>query len=66
MTSEGKQARYIAQGNMTKAPATLTYKNVVSRESVMIALTLLALNYLKVKTEDIQNTYLTAPVTEKI
>ena len=53
MTSEGNQARYVVQGNITDAPATLTYKNVVSRESVMIALTLLALNYLRVKTEDI-------------
>ena len=66
MTFKGKQATYVAHGNMTKATATLTYARVVSRESVGIALTLAALNDLKVKTEDIQNTYLTAPVTEKI
>ena len=51
---------------MTEAPATLTYASVVSRESVRIALTLAALNDLEVKAADIQNAYLTAPVSEKI
>ena len=40
--------------------------SVVSRESVRIALTLAALNDLEVKTADIENAYLTAPVSEKI
>ena len=51
---------------MTEAPATLTYASVVSRESVRIALTLAALNDLEVKTVDIENAYLNAPVSEKI
>ena len=51
---------------MTEAPATLTYASVVSRETVRIALTLAALNDVEVKASDIQNAYLTAPVTEKI
>ena len=51
---------------MTDTPPTLTYASVVSRESVRIALTLAALNDLEVKTADIENAYLTAPVTEKI
>ena len=38
----------------------------MSRESVRIALTLAALNDLEVKSADIKNAYLTAPVTEKI
>ena len=38
----------------------------MSRESVRIALTLAALNDLEVKTADIKNAYLAAPVTEKI
>jgi hypothetical protein len=41
------------------------YATVVSRESVRIALTLAVLNDLKVKTADIENAYLTAPVGEK-
>ena len=51
---------------MTEAPAMLTYASVVSRESVRIALTLAALNDLEVKTADIENAYLTAPVSEQI
>ena len=61
-----RKARFVAGGHMTEAPATLTYASVVSRESVRIALTLAALNDLQVKTADIENAYLTAPVTEKI
>ena len=60
------KARFVAGGHMTEAPATVTYASVVSRESVRIALTLAALNGLQVKTADIENAYLTAPVNEKI
>jgi hypothetical protein len=56
----------VAGGHTTKAPATLTYASVVSRESVRIVLTMAALNDLEVKAADIQNAYLTAPVLEKI
>ena len=42
-------------GHTTKAPATITYASVVSRESVRIALLLAALNNVEVKTEDIEN-----------
>ena len=51
---------------MTKAPATLTYASVVSRETVRIALTIAALNGLQVKCGDVMNAYIQAPVTEKI
>ena len=61
-----RKARYVAGGHMTKAPKTLMYASLVSRESVRIALTLAALNDLNVKTADIENAYLTAPVSEKI
>jgi hypothetical protein len=61
-----RKARFVAGGHMTETPATLTYSSVVSRESVRIALTLAALNDLEVKTADIENAYLTAPVSEKI
>jgi hypothetical protein len=39
---------------------------VVSQESVHITVTLAAFNDLEVKTADIKNAYLTAPVLEKI
>lgn len=61
-----RKARLVAGGHTTEAPATLTYASVVSRESVRIALTLAALNDLEVKTADIENAYLTAPVSEQI
>jgi hypothetical protein len=52
---------------MTETPATNTFASVVSQESIHIALTLTVLNDLEVvKTADIKNAYLTAPVLEKI
>ena len=51
---------------MTDAPASITYASVLSCESVRIALTLVALNGLQVKTGEIKNAYLQAPVAEKI
>ena len=52
---------------MTNTPTTNTHASVVSHELVCIAfLTLAALNDLEVKTADIENAYLTAPVTEQI
>ena len=51
---------------MTEVPTAITYASVVSRELVHIAPNLAALNGLEVKTADIENAYLTAPVNEKI
>jgi hypothetical protein len=44
----------------------MTYASVVSRESVSIALTMAALHDLDVMMGDIENAYLTAPITEKV
>jgi hypothetical protein len=55
----------VAGGHTTEAPKTLTYASAVSRESVRIVLTMAALNDLEVKAADIQNAYLTAPVSER-
>ena len=51
---------------MTKAPASITYASVVTRETVRIALMLAALNDLEVKAGDVLNAYLTAQILEKI
>ena len=48
---------------MTETAANITYKSVVSRKTVSIYLTMAALNDLTVKVADIQNAYITAPVT---
>ncbi len=62
-----RKARLVAGGHMTDSPpAYVTYASVVSSEPVRIALTLAALNNLEVKTADIKDAYLTAPVGEKI
>jgi Reverse transcriptase (RNA-dependent DNA polymerase). len=61
-----RKARLVAGGHMTKAPATITYASVVSRETVRIALLMAALNDLNVKVGDVLNAYITAPITEKV
>ena len=61
-----RKARLVAGGHTTETPATLTYSSVVSRDSVCIALTMVALNGLTVMACDIQNAYLTADCREKI
>ena len=61
-----RKARLVANGNETETPPTLTYSSVVSRDSVRIALTIAALNDLKLLSCDIQNAYLTADCREKI
>ncbi len=51
---------------MTKAPGTITYASVVSRENIRIALLVAALNDLNVEVGDVLNTYITAPITKKV
>ncbi len=43
-----QKARLVAGGHRTKAPATITYASMVSRETVRLALTIASLNDLKV------------------
>jgi hypothetical protein len=44
-----QKSRLVAGGHRTKAPATITYASVVSRETVRLALTIASLNDLKLK-----------------
>ena len=60
------KTRLVVGGHGTELPDTTTYASVVSRETVRIDFTFAALNYFPVKVADIQNAYITAPVTEKI
>jgi hypothetical protein len=60
-----RNARFFAGGHTIDTPHAMTYASVVSRESARIALTIDALNDLDVKIADIENAYLTAPITEK-
>ena len=51
---------------MTKAPATIRYARIVSREIVRNALMIATFNDLEVNSGDILNSYVQAPVTEKV
>ncbi len=61
-----QKTRLVAGGNMFDVLATVTYGSVVLRETICIALTMAALNMLKVMAKDIMNAYITAPNEEKI
>jgi hypothetical protein len=61
-----QKARLVAGGHLTKAPATITYASVVSRETVRLPLTFVSLNDFEVKVGDVLNAYITAPVKEKV
>ena len=56
----------VAGGHTTNPLATITYAKVIYRENFRIALTMAELNDSEVKVADIQNAYITAPVSEKI
>jgi Reverse transcriptase (RNA-dependent DNA polymerase) len=60
------KARFVAGGHGTNPPSTQTYSNVVSRESVRIALLIASLNDMEVVTADVQGAYLNAPCHEKV
>jgi hypothetical protein len=61
-----RKARCVAGGHTIDTPHAMAYASVVSREYARIALTLAALNDLYFKMADIENAYLTAPITEKV
>ena len=48
---------------MTKAPVNITYASLVLRETVRIALMIAALNHLEIKSGNILNAHVKAPVT---
>ena len=50
----------VSGGHTTETPAVLTYSSVVSIDSFRIALTITALNDMKIMSCDIQNSFLTA------
>ncbi len=60
------KARLVTGGHMMDVPPTTTYASVVSCETICIALTIAALNALRVMATDIMNVYITALNKEKI
>ena len=61
-----QKARLLAGDHMTKTPTTIMYASKVSIETVRIALMIAALNDFKIKSGNILNAYVQAPVTEKV
>jgi len=61
-----RKAHLVAGGHMTGPPPSITYANVVSRESVQIAFLITALNDLGIEAADISNAYLNAHPREKV
>ena len=64
MTLERK-VRWVKYRHRTPKPEQSIFAGVVSRESIIIALTYTALHGLSVFGADIQNSYLQAPTSEK-
>ena len=61
-----QKARLVVGGHVTKALASIMYANIMSRETVRIALMVATLNDLEVNSGDILNVYVQALVTEKV
>ena len=60
------KARYVAGGYTTSTPSTVTYSSVTSRDSVRLFLLLAALNDVGIQSVDVQNTFISALVLEKV
>ena len=60
-----REARWVKDGHQTPHPETSSYAGVVSRESICIMLTYMALHEVDIMAADIRNTYLQASTSEK-
>ena len=60
-----RKARWVLDGQKTPNPIGSTYAGVVSRESIRISFTYVALNGLDVFAADVRNAYLQAPSSHK-
>jgi hypothetical protein len=58
--------QYVAGGHQTEPAVAMTYASVVSRESVLLAFLIAALNNLTILPANIQNAYLPSPCQEKV
>jgi hypothetical protein len=59
------KARFFSGGHITDPPSSIAYASVVLSNSVCISLLIASLNSLDILGEDLQNTYLNAPVCKK-
>ena len=61
-----RKAHYFAGSHTTDTPSSITYSSVVSRDNIIIAFTLAALNGVYIRAVDIGNAYLNAKCRENI
>ena len=59
-----QKTRFVANGSFMDSPSFITYRKVVSQDSVRILLLVAALNNLEVMGADMQNAFLSAPNLE--
>ena len=57
---------YVDDGHTNDPPSSITYSSVVSRDIIIIAFTLSALNDVEIRAADIGNAYVNAKCREKI
>ena len=60
------KVRYVADGYKTSTPNSVTYISVTSHDSVRLFLLLAAINEVDIQSADVQNTFLSAPILEKV
>jgi hypothetical protein len=60
-----RKARYVAGGHQTELSKDITFASVISRDSIRIAFTVVALNALEVLSADVSGAYLNAKAAEK-
>ena len=60
-----RKVRFVSNGCTTMITLASTYAGVVSRERVRIEFTYRSLNGLDIMADDIENSYLQAPISEK-
>ena len=61
-----RKSQFFADGHKIKSPAATIYSSVVSRDSVLTAPTIAALNYLEVLSRNIQNVYVTVDCIDQV
>ncbi len=61
-----RKAQYVAGVRMTDPPPSITYSSVVSRDSILIAFLINALNDINILATDISNAFLNATPREKV
>ena len=59
------KACFVADGHVPDPPTSITYASVVSRDSIRIALLIVALNDLYILATDVGNAYINADTKEK-